>query len=247
MSKYTTGELAKLCCVSVRTVQYYDERELLIPSTLSEGGRRLYSDGDLQRLKIICFLRKIGLPIETIKELFSEENPHEVISLLLCEQEAQLRAQVQEGNEKLHLLQELQNELRGVEHFTVASIGGITQILEQKQRRKKMLHRMLAVGILMDVLEIGAIVFGIRTGIWWPIIPIGTAVIALGVWISHLYYKHTEFLCPQCHTVFCGKFKEMFFARHTPKTRKLSCPHCHHKGFCVELYTKGKERDAKSS
>jgi len=24
MSKYTTGELAKLCCVTVRTVQYYD-------------------------------------------------------------------------------------------------------------------------------------------------------------------------------------------------------------------------------
>ena len=26
MSKYTTGEIAKLCGVSVRTVQYYDDR-----------------------------------------------------------------------------------------------------------------------------------------------------------------------------------------------------------------------------
>lgn len=57
MSKYTTGELAKLCNVTVRTVQYYDKRGILIPTELSEGGRRLYSESDLQRLKVICFLR----------------------------------------------------------------------------------------------------------------------------------------------------------------------------------------------
>ena len=28
MSKYTTGEMAKLCGVSVRTVQYYDTRNI---------------------------------------------------------------------------------------------------------------------------------------------------------------------------------------------------------------------------
>ena len=32
MSKYTTGEIAKLCGVSVRTVQYYDERGILMSS-----------------------------------------------------------------------------------------------------------------------------------------------------------------------------------------------------------------------
>ena len=57
MSKYTTGEMAKLCGVSVRTVQYYDSRNLLVPSELSEGGRRLYSEDDLRKLKVICFLR----------------------------------------------------------------------------------------------------------------------------------------------------------------------------------------------
>ena len=54
MSKYTTGEIAKLCGVTVRTVQYYDSRNILVPSALSEGGRRLYSEEDLKRLRIIC-------------------------------------------------------------------------------------------------------------------------------------------------------------------------------------------------
>ena len=48
MSRYTTGEIAKLCGVSVRTVQYYDQRGILVPGELSEGGRRLYSEDDVK-------------------------------------------------------------------------------------------------------------------------------------------------------------------------------------------------------
>ena len=79
MSKYTTGEIAKLCGVSVRTVQYYDSRNILIPSELSEGGRRLYSEQDLKRMKIICFLRDAGISINSIGELLSEDNPGSII------------------------------------------------------------------------------------------------------------------------------------------------------------------------
>ena len=83
MSKYTTGEVAKLCGVSVRTVQYYDTRNILTPSELSEGGRRLYSEEDLKRMKIICFLRDMDLPINTIAQLLTDEHPEDVIELLL--------------------------------------------------------------------------------------------------------------------------------------------------------------------
>ena len=81
MSMYTTGEIAKLCGVSVRTVQYYDTRDILVPSELSEGGRRLYSEEDLKRMKIICFLRDLDMPINTISQLFTEEHPENVIDL----------------------------------------------------------------------------------------------------------------------------------------------------------------------
>ena len=50
MLKYTTGELAKLCNVSVRTVQFYDTKNLLKPSEISEGGRRLYTEADVKKL-----------------------------------------------------------------------------------------------------------------------------------------------------------------------------------------------------
>ena len=41
---YSTGEIAALCQVSVRTVQFYDKEGLLKPETRSEGGRRLYGE-----------------------------------------------------------------------------------------------------------------------------------------------------------------------------------------------------------
>ena len=97
MSKYTTGELAKLCGVSVRTVQYYDTRNILIPSELSEGGRRLYSEDDLKRMRIICFLREAGIPINGINELLTEEHPEKVISILLDQQERTLQEELYEA------------------------------------------------------------------------------------------------------------------------------------------------------
>ena len=103
MSKYTTGEIAKLCGVSVRTVQYYDTRSFLVPSELSEGGRRLYSEDDLKRMKIVCFLREAGLPINSISALFAEKNPESIISILLDQQEQVLREEMEEAlREQLH-------------------------------------------------------------------------------------------------------------------------------------------------
>lgn len=101
MAKYTTGEAAKLCGVTVRTVQYYDARDILKPSELSEGGRRLYSEADIRRLRIICFLREAGLSINSISDLLSESDPGSVINTLLDEQERILCDEIAERQARL--------------------------------------------------------------------------------------------------------------------------------------------------
>ena len=96
MSKYSTGELAKLCGVTVRTVQYYDIRGILTPSELSDGGRRLYSEDDLKRMKVICFLRELDLPIDAISQILREAHPEKVILLLIEQQEHALSKELSE-------------------------------------------------------------------------------------------------------------------------------------------------------
>ena len=80
---YTTGEMARICDVSVRTVQYYDKRGILAPCELSEGGRRLYSEDDLEKMKLICFLRELDFSLDDIARIMKESNSKAVISLIL--------------------------------------------------------------------------------------------------------------------------------------------------------------------
>ena len=240
MSKYTTGEIAKLCGVTVRTVQYYDSRGILSPSELSEGGRRLYSEEDLRQMKIICFLRELDLPISSIAELLEEEHPESVISLLLDKQEAILQSEIDERESKLGKLNELKQSLKSVKNFSVNSIGDIAHIMENKKKLRKVRAIMLAVGIPMDIIEIATIVLWITKGIWIPFAVGMCIVIAAAIWLSKYYYDNVAYICPECHKVFKPKFKEMFFAVHTPNTRKLTCPECGHRGYCVETYSNEK-------
>ena len=243
MSKYTTGEIAKLCGVSVRTVQYYDSRNILIPSELSEGGRRLYSEQDLKRMKIICFLREVGLPINSISELLSEEDPGRVISVLLEQQEQTLRDEINDRQEKLEKLEGIKRELKSVENFSVESIGDIAYAMENKKKMRKLHAILLITGIPLDIIQWATIILWIVTGIWWPFLVYVLVAVPYAVGITRFYFGRVAYICPQCHEVFKPDFKEAFWARHTPTLRKLTCTCCGYKGFCVETYGKEDKRN----
>ncbi len=236
MSKYTTGELAKLCGVSVRTVQYYDTRGILVPSELSEGGRRLYSDGDLNKMKIICFLRELDLPIDGIKKLLREKDSEAVISLLLNEQEKLLHSEIGQKQAQAEKIAEVKRALTKMPEFSLESIGDIAHIMENKRHLRKLRIKMLVGGLIMDAIEVTTLLLWVLRGIWVPFAIGMTVAVAIGIWISAVYFKSTAYICPQCHTVFKSLLREAFFARHTPNTRRLTCPHCARHGFCVETY-----------
>ena len=236
MSQYTTGEMAKLCGVTVRTVQYYDTRGILTPSALSEGGRRLYSEDDRKRLRIICFLRDLGLPIDAIGQLLSEEDPGSVIFLLLEQQQRALQEELDERQGKLQKLETLKRELRDIEHFSVESIGDVAKRMENRNKMKKLHILMLATGLPVTALQWTAIILWITRGIWWLFVVWAVIAAVWGTWISRYYFKKVAYICPQCHEVFKPSFREAMWARHTPRTRRLTCTCCGHKGFCVETW-----------
>ena len=240
---YTTGEMAKLCGVSVRTVQYYDDRGILTPCTLSEGGRRLYSEADVGRMRIICFLREVGLSINSIAALFDDDRPESIISILLEEQEKTLREELAERRAKLELLEGVRRELKEMEHFSVESIGDIAHVMKQKSKIRRLRWILMLTGIPVTALQWIAIILGITNGLWWLLIPWVCVAVPWGVWGSCYYFTHIAYICPNCHQIFKPRFKEAFWAYHTPRMRRLTCPSCGRKGLCVEIYREKENRN----
>ena len=199
MSKYTTGEIAKLCGVSVRTVQYYDTRGILTPSELTEGGRRLYSEDDLKRMKIICFLRDAGISINSIGELLSEDDPSSVISVLLEQQEQLLRKEVQERQAKLDMLDGIKKELKGVENFSIESIGDIAYVMENKKKMRQLHTILLITGLPINIIQWISIILWIFTGIWWLFALWVLIAISYAIWVTKFYFKKVAYKIGRAH------------------------------------------------
>ncbi|ABP62381.1 MULTISPECIES: Zn(2+)-responsive transcriptional regulator [Enterobacteriaceae] len=68
---YRIGELAKLADVTPDTIRYYEKQQMMEHKVRTEGGFRLYTETDLQRLKFIRYGRQLGFTLDSIRELLS--------------------------------------------------------------------------------------------------------------------------------------------------------------------------------
>lgn len=62
------GELAEAVGLSLRTIRHYDDVGLL-PASRTEGGYRVYSESDLQRMLTIRTLKPLGYSLEQMREI----------------------------------------------------------------------------------------------------------------------------------------------------------------------------------
>ncbi len=68
------GEVAERTGVTQRTLRFYEEKGLLKPPTRMEGGFRLYSEEDVQRVERIKRLQTLlGFTLAEIKEMVEAE------------------------------------------------------------------------------------------------------------------------------------------------------------------------------
>lgn len=67
-------EFSKLANVSVRTLQYYDDINLLKPAYVNDFGHRFYNQNLFEELFIINTLKSIGFKLENIKDFISNQD-----------------------------------------------------------------------------------------------------------------------------------------------------------------------------
>ncbi|MFC6323753.1 MerR family transcriptional regulator [Companilactobacillus baiquanensis] len=233
---YTTGELARLGNVSVKTIQYYDKKNLLKPVSRTEGGRRLYDEHNLKRLKLILLLKSMGLTLDSIHQILSKSNSSKILTLLLDEQAKKLKNELNEAEIQIKIIENVKKSLPSLNNFPINSIDDIDYIMDNKKSLRKLHFKIIGGGLVMDIIEVATLVTSIITGNWiWFGSGILLALVVAAI-LTKIYFQNTRYICPNCNTEFKPDFKQAFFAKHTLKTRKLTCPNCGKKDFCVEVY-----------
>ena len=64
---YTSGEVARIAGVSLRQLQWWDERGVVSPK--QEGHRRVYHDQDVIEVSVIAELRRKGFSLQKIRRV----------------------------------------------------------------------------------------------------------------------------------------------------------------------------------
>lgn len=111
LTTYSIGELAKLLEMSTRTIRYYEELGLLNSVKRIENGRRIYTNDDVRRLKLIKRLKILGLTLSEMHELESIWQIHKTNNIVLTRLLEILDSHVRRVDDRIKDLEILRNEI----------------------------------------------------------------------------------------------------------------------------------------
>ncbi|MBE6081400.1 MAG: MerR family transcriptional regulator [Tissierellaceae bacterium] len=95
------NEVCKRCKLTKKAIEYYEEQKLIFP-TIMENGYRDFSQDDVELLKKIATLRKLGLSVSDIQKVLSDHSGA-MLNKLLSQKELEIKylKERQELTEKL--------------------------------------------------------------------------------------------------------------------------------------------------
>ena len=145
MKQYSIGAVAKLTGLTVHNLRVWEKRHSAVETDRSESGRRIYSEGALQRLKLLKHCVDNGFTIGNIAGMDNtelQELVKEVRTVDRSHQRSTLLTAWAAGSEAIRVIEKLDNlplELSKVERFTNAEHlascynGGKTDLLVIEQ------------------------------------------------------------------------------------------------------------------
>ncbi|MEW2548863.1 MerR family transcriptional regulator [Streptomyces sp. NPDC047002] len=93
------GEVAARTELSLRTIRHYEDVGLVTPSARSQGGFRLYTDGDVQRLMVIRRMKPLGFSLDQMRDLLTVTDRLDADEPLTDQERAELAARLREFEE----------------------------------------------------------------------------------------------------------------------------------------------------
>lgn len=127
---YTIGELARHVGITVRTLQYYD-KEHLLASTPTAGGRRMYTREDIVKLQQILFYKSLGFSLGQIREKILKRGSSPELCDIFSEQRDMLRAQIESQNKIADLLDLMAEETKVGKELSLDRLMAILHLMKE--------------------------------------------------------------------------------------------------------------------
>ena len=237
---YSIGEAAKKLQVSTRTLRFYEEKDLVRPAYTEENGYRFYSEEQIRQIELILFLKELGFSLRQIKMLIQDKHGGQSLDLLLKEQYQENQRKIDKLSKKQRKIEHLQKIK--LSRAVLTNHSGITDIMRKENRLSALRDKMLVFGGLLSIIEILGIGIAFYlyhlnqiTSFVIEVLALVVIIFMMALGLSRYYYDHVEYVCPNCGDVFIPSFLAFNLAPHTPKFRKLTCPKCGKKSYCLEI------------
>ena len=96
---YKIGEFSKITNLTIKALRYYDEEGILIPSSYSDSGYRLYNQENFDQAKKIVLLKELDFSIKEIKDVLANLYTNEDLHFYLKEKQLKIKASIKKQKE----------------------------------------------------------------------------------------------------------------------------------------------------
>lgn len=120
-------EFAKLTGVSVRTLQYYDEVNVLAPAYINEHGHRFYDSGSFDRMFVIRSLKSMGMGLSDIHQYLSHSGFD--IGHFITEEKRRIETAITDLQLRLMRVSELEQRINAKQEITASILPLFTTVV----------------------------------------------------------------------------------------------------------------------
>ncbi|WP_028593995.1 MerR family transcriptional regulator [Paenibacillus assamensis] len=113
-------DVSRMLGISTRSIRYYEERGLLAPIQKEDNGYRTFRVEDIERLRLISWLRELGLSIEEIRNCLDKALAGDMAAIRIhmmrrrksfVEEIVQLKLLVQQMDQLIHISEDTEGEI----------------------------------------------------------------------------------------------------------------------------------------
>lgn len=189
MSNYSTGELAKLCNVTTRTIQYYDRKGILKPQGFTEGKRRVYTEQQRQTLELILLLKDLGCALSDIDMLLKGEGTLKTLNTLLTMKQQEINQQVKQQQAVLNKIKNVQYYVNETSTSPITHLKDIEHVMSKSAEMKSIRRNIWISAGIIGIIQYSSIMSAILMKNKWPFLIALPFMIGYGIGVTFITNK----------------------------------------------------------